>query len=278
MTEPAKATARSPFAGCAIFICVVVMMIFLIVISIVTFFRQYREIEKFTGDKQVPVLVTPIENREADLNRLAERLEVFRQDLADEKDATLALSADDLNTSVAVYDSLKDFRGTFRIEEIGEQDIRIAASFPLNGMPRLAREGESGGVTTDHRYLNGTIIARPELFEGELVLQISDIQVPGKTVVKEFIERMSPYRVTERYKTDPVLGPSMKKLTGVELSNGNLVLRRKAGEVISTTITDAQVDAASGRLVKFLAIGASVFLLFVACMLFLGLRRKRESV
>ncbi|RYD25530.1 MAG: hypothetical protein EOP87_24255 [Verrucomicrobiaceae bacterium] len=278
MTEPAKATARSPFAGCAIFICVFVMMIFLIVISIVTFFRQYKEIAKFTDDKPVPVAITPIEDREADLNRLAERLEVFRQELADEKDTSLALSADDLNTAMAAYDSLKDFRGTFRIEEIGEKDLRIAASFPLNGMPRLAREGESGGITTDHRYLNGTIIARPELFEGEMVLQISDIQVPGKTVVKEFIERMSPYRVTERYKTDPILGPTMKKLTGVELSRGNLVLRRKAGEIISTTITDQEVDVASSRLVKFLAIGASVFLLFVACMLFLGLRKKRESV
>jgi hypothetical protein len=276
MTEPAKATARSPFAGCAIFICVVVMMVFLIVISIVTFFRQYKEIAKFTDEKPVPVEVTSIEDREGDLNRLAERLEVFRQDLVDEKDTTLSLSADDLNTSIAVYDSLKDFRGTFRILEIGEEDVRIAASFPLNGMPRLAKEGESGGITTDPRYLNGTIIARPELFEGELVLQISDIQVPGKTVVKEFIERMSPYRVTERYKTDPVLGSSMVKLTGVELSGGNLVLRRKAGEVISTTITDEQVDAASVRLVKFLAIGASLFLLFVACMLFLGLRKKRE--
>jgi hypothetical protein len=278
MTEPAKATARSPFAGCAIFICVVVMMVFLIVISIVTFFRQYKEIAKFTDEKPVPVEVTSIEDREGDLNRLAERLEVFRQDLVDEKDTTLSLSADDLNTSIAVYGSLKDFRGTFRILEIGEEDVRIAASFPLNGMPRLAKEGESGGITTDPRYLNGTIIARPELFEGELVLQISDIQVPGKTVVKEFIERMSPYRVTERYKTDPVLGPSMVKLTGVELSGGNLVLRRKAGEVISTTITDEQVDAASSRLVKFLAIGAALFLLFVACMLFLGLRKKREII
>ncbi len=278
MTEPAKATARSPFAGCAIFICVVVMMVFLIVISIVTFFRQYKEIAKFTDEKPVPVAVTSIEGREADLNQLAERLEVFRQELVDEKDATLALSADELNTAVAVYEPLKDFKGTFRIEEIREKDVRIAVSFPLNGMPRLAREGESGGMTTDPRYLNGTIIAYPELFEGELVLQISDIQVPGKTVVKEFIERMSPYRVTERYKTDPVIGPSMKKLTGVELENGNLVLRRKAGEVISTTITDQQVDVASGRLLKFLAIGASLFLLFVACVLFLGLRKKRESV
>jgi len=275
--EPAKATARSPFAGCAIFICVVLMMIFLIVVSIVTFFRQYKEIAKFTDEKPVPVAVTPIEGREGDLNNLAERLEVFRQELADDKDTTLSLSADDLNTAVAVYEPLKDFRGTFRIEEIRENDLRIAMSFPLNGMPRLAKEGESGGVTTDPRYLNGTIIARPELFEGEVVLQISDIQVPGKTVVKEFTERMSPYRITERYKTDPVLGPTMKKLTGVEISGGNIVLRRKAGEVISTTITDKQVDAASGRLMKFLGIGATLFLLFVGVMLFLSLRKKREN-
>lgn len=253
------------------------MMVFLIVVSIVTFFRQYKEIAKFTDEKPVPVAITSVEGREADLNRLAERLETFRQELGDEKDTSISLSADDLNTAIAVYEPLKDFRGTFRIEEIREKDLRIAASFPLNGMPRLAKEGESGGVTTDPRYLNGTIIARPELFEGELVLQISDIQVPGKTVIKEFIERMSPYRITERYKTDPEIGPMMKKLSGVELSGGNLVLRRKAGEVISTTITDKEVDAASGRLVKFLAIGATLFLLFSGCMVFLGLRKKQEN-
>lgn len=278
MTEPAKATARSPFAGCAIFICVGVMMIFLIVISIVTFFRQYKEIAKFTDEKPVPVVISTIEGREAEVNRLSERLETFRQDLIDGKDSTISLTPDDLNTAVAIYEPLKDFRGTFRIQEIGEKDLRITTSFPLNGMPRLAREGESGGFTTDPRYLNGTIIAHPELFEGEVVLQISDIQVPGKTVAKEFIERMSPYRITERYKTDAVIGAAMKKLTAVEISGGNVILRRKAGETIPTAITDKQVDTASGRLVKFLAIGAAAFLLFVGIVLFLGLRKQRKNV
>ncbi len=275
--EPAKATARSPFAGCAIFICVVLMMVFLIVISIVTFFRQYNEIAKFTDDKPAPVPISSIENREAELNQLAERLETFRQELVDDKDTSIALSAADLNTALAVYEPLKDFRGTFHIEEIGEKDIRIAASFPLNGKPRMTKDGEPGMITTDHRYLNGVITARPELFEGEVVLQISDIQVPGKKVAKEFIERISPHRITERYKTDPVIGASMKKLTGVELSGGNVVLRRKGGEKIVTTITNQQVDAASTRLFKALGVGASIFLIFVGFVLFLGLRKKRGN-
>lgn len=276
-TEPAKATARSPFAGCAIFICVGLMMVFLLVVSVVTFYRQYNEIAKFTDDKPVPVAVTPTENRETELNELAERLETFRQDLVDDKDSTLALSADDLNTALAVYEPLKDFRGTFRVEEIGGKDLRIVVSFPLNGKPRLTRDGEPGVITTDRRYLNGTIIARPELFEGEIVLQISDIQVPRKTVAKEFIERMSPHRITERYKDDPVIGGAMKKLTGTEISGGKIVLRRKGGEKIVTTITNNQVDAASGRLFKFLGVAASIFLIFVAGVLFLGLRKKRTD-
>lgn len=273
-SEPAKATARSPFAGCAIFICVILMMLFLIVISIVTFFRQYNEIAKFTDDKPAPVEITSIENRDADLNRLAERLEAFRQDLVDDKDTSLSLSADDLNTALAVYEPLKDFRGTFRVLEIGKEDVRIAASFPLNGKPRLTKGDEPGMITTDHRYLNGTIIGRPELFENEVALQISDIQVPGKTVAREFIERISPHRVTERYLTHPTIGPAMKKLTGVEIADGHILLRRKSGEKIATVIDDKQVDSATSRLFKFFGVGASIFLIFVAIVLFLGLRRK----
>lgn len=279
MSAPAarQATARSPFAGCAIFICVFVMMIFLIVMSVVTFFRQYAAIEKFTFEQPAPVEVSSVEDREAELNQLAERLENFRQQLIDDKDTSLALTADDINTALAVYEPLKELRGTFRVREIGDKDIRIDVSFPLNGKPRLSRDGEGGMFTTDNRYLNGTLAATPELFEGEVVLQISAIEVPGKTVVPEFVERMSPHRITERYKTDPVIGAAMKKLTGLSLADGTLILRRQEGEKILTTIDDKQVDSAAGRMFKFFAIGASFFLLFAAVIIFLGLRRKPEG-
>jgi len=277
MKEPGKATARSPFAGCAIFICVVLMIVFLMVISVVTFFRQYKEIAKFTDDKPALVEITSTEGREAELNDLAERLETFRQQISDGKEASLALSADDLNTAIAVYEPLKDFRGTLRFTEIGEKDTRIAISFPLNGKPRLTREGEAGFMTTDHRYLNGTLVAKPELYEGEVVLQISDIQVPDKKVVPEFIERMSPHRVAERYKTDLSIGPAMKQLTGVEIADGKIVLRRKEGEKIASSIDTKQVDSASNRLFKFLGVAASIFLAFVALVLYLSSRKKAKG-
>lgn len=277
MTDPGKATARSPFAGCAIFICVVLMIVFLMVISVFTFFRQYKEIVKFTDDKPVVVEVTPTEGREAELNALAERLEGFRQQIMDGKEATLALSADDLNSAIAVYEPLKEFRGTLRFTEIGEKDAKIAISFPLNGKPRRTREGEEGFITTDRRFLNGTLTAKPELFEGEVVLQISDIQVPDKTVVREFTERMSPHRLAENYKTDPILGPAMKQLTGVEITDGKIVFRRKEGEKIASSIDNKQVDSASNRLFKFLGVAASIFLAFVALVIFLSARGRKNK-
>lgn len=277
MKEPGKATARSPFAGCAIFICVVLMIVFLMVISVVTFFRQYKEIAKFTDEKPAVVEVTATEGREAELNALAERLETFRQDIMDGKEATLALSADDINTAIAVYEPLKELRGTLRFTEIGEKDAKIAISFPLNGKPRMTREGEVGFMTTDRRFLNGTLTAKPELFEGEVVLQISDIQVPDKTVVREFTERMSPHRIAERYKTDHILGPAMKQLTGVEIADGKIVFRRKEGEKIASSIDNKQVDSASNRLFKFLGVAASIFLAFVALVLFLSARSRKNK-
>ncbi len=277
-TEPAKATARSPFAGCAIFICVVLMIVFLLVFSGFSFFRQYNAIVKFTDEKPAPIEISSIENRETQLNSLAVRLETFRQELADNKDTSISLSVDDLNTALAIYEPLKDLRGTLRVLEIDPDSIRFATAFPLNGKPRLTHENESGLITVDRRYLNGFITAKPELFEGEVVLQVSNIEVPGKVVAPEFAARMTPYRIAERYTGHPTLGPAMKKLTGAEISEGYLVLRRKAGEKIPTSIDNKQVDSGANRLFKAFAIAASIFLIFVALVIFLGLRKKKAGV
>jgi HAMP domain-containing protein len=278
MSEPAKATARSPFAGCAILITVVLMVVFLIVFSTVTLFRQAREIEKFTSDQPVAIEVTPVENRETELNALAEKLETFRQNLIDEKDAELRLSADDLNFAIAAYEPLKDLRGTFRVLNIENGALRIAVSYQMNGRPRLAREGETGWITSDFRYLNATLLAEPHVFENEVALKLNAIEVPGATVPREFIEQMSPYRIAERYTTHPVLGPAMKNLTGVEIIDHTLVFRRKSGESVANSITNDQVDTATSRLFFFFGIGATVFLIFAGIVIFLSLRAKRSGV
>jgi hypothetical protein len=275
--SPNQPSARSPFAGCAILIAALLVMVFLVVFSVMSLFRQFNEIAKFTAEKPELLEVSQIEEREAALNDLAVRLERFRQELTGDGEASLALTPDEMNLAIAAYEPLKELRGTFRVISAEQGALRIAISFPLNGRPRLSREGEDGWLTSDARYLNGTLVARPGLLKREFVLKLDDLEVPGASVPREFIEQMSPYRIAERYLTHPVLGPAMGQLTSVEVADGSLLLFRKPGESPADVISDAQVDSASSRFFLILGVAASLFLLFAGTVIFIGLRAKRTT-
>jgi hypothetical protein len=270
-------SARSPFSGCAILIAALGVMVFLIGFSFWTLFRQFDEISKFTGEKPVPVEITPIENREGELNAFAERLETFRQQLSSDAESQLTLAPADINLAIAAYEPFKDLRGTFRVVSANEGVLRIAISFPLNGRPRLSREDEEGWIQSDSRFLNAILVARPALLKREVVLLIEQIEVPGVSVPREFIEQMSPYRITERYVADPVLGPLMGKLTRVEVADGGLTLTRVPGELPADTIGRDQVDSASQRFFMILGVAACLFLIFAGLVIFLGLRAKTRN-
>jgi hypothetical protein len=268
---------KSPYAGCAILIAALLVMLFLIGFSISVLFRQANEIAKFTHDKPAVVAVSTLEDREAELNRLAEKLETFRLAVINGESATLELTAEEMNLAIAAYQPFRDLRGMLRIASISREEIRLEISFQLNGKPRLSREGEGGMVTSDPRYLNGTMVAKPGLLNKEVVLQISEIEVPGKTVARGFLGQMSPYRIAERYVGKEGIGGVMSELTSVELADGTVRFVKTAGVKPKDTITNAQVDSASQRLFMFFAVAACLFLLFVAIVIFVGLRLKKRN-
>jgi hypothetical protein len=268
---------KSPYAGCAILIAALLVMVFLIGFSISVLFRQSNEIAKFTGDKPALVVVSPLEDRESELNRLAGKLETFRLAVVDGETAALELTAEEMNLAIAAYEAFKDLRGTMRVASVSPEEIRLEISFPLNGRPRLAKEGEGGWVVSDPRYLNGTMIAKPGLLSREIVLQISDIEVPGKKVAEGFLGQMSPYRIAERYAGKEGIGSVMSELTAVELGEGTVRFVKTSGVKPKDTVTNAQVDAASQRLFVFFAVAACLFLLFVAVVIFIGLRLKKRN-
>ena len=274
--EPKGVGDKSPFAGCAILIAAVLVMVFLIGFSISVLFRQFNAIAKFTGEKPAVIELVPIEGREEELNKLAEKIGAFRQAAGDEESAELELNAEELNLAIAAYEDFKDLRGTMKVSEITSEAIRMEISFQLNGKPRLSKEGEGGWITSDPRYLNGTIVAEPGLLKREVVLQIRDIEVPGAEVAEEFIAQMSPYRIAERYVGDSGIGAVMPELTNVTLKQGAILFEKKAGEIAKDTVTNEQVDAASKRFFTFLGIAASIFLFFVAIVIFVGLRLKKK--
>lgn len=273
--ETPQASARSPLAGCTILIIALCVMVFLIGFSTWALFRQFDEIEKFTDTRAKPVEVSRLDGQEAAINSLAERLEAFRVSLGKDEESRLELSVEELNLAIAVYTPLAELKNTFRVRELREDGTLVAdISFPMNGKPRKAKDNEPGWVASDGRFLNGTLITRPELGQGEIVLRIDKIEVPGKTVVDPFRQQMSPYRITERYLADPILGPLMKKLTSVKVSAGRISFERIPGVVPPETITNAQVDAGSSRLFKAMGIAACSFLVLVGILLLIGMRAK----
>lgn len=275
-TEPA-ATARSPFAGCTIMIIALLVMLFLVVFSTMTLFRQFNAIKTFTDAEPKLLPVLNVEEHEAELNALAEKLEVFRQKLLAEEAAEISLSPAEINLAIAAFEPLKDLRGKFRAKAVEGGHLLLEISFPLNGKPRLTKDGEDGLVTSDPRYLNGVLVAKPLLVQNEVILQIDDIEVPGAKVAEGFIGQFSPYRVAERYVGKDVIGQSMAALTHIDVANGRVVLARVPGEKVPGTITNAEVDAGSIRLFTTLGIVAAVFLVFVGIVLFIGYRAKARG-
>ncbi len=274
--EKKEVGQKSPFAGCAILIAALAVMAFLVGFSVFSLFRQFGEIAKFTGEEPQGITIVSLEDREADLNKLAEKLEEFRLAVRDGKSAVLELDAEEMNLAIAAYESFKDLRGTLRVLEISPESIRFAISFQLNGKPRMSKDGEEGLMSSDPRYLNGTMVATPGLLQKEVVLQLSDIEVPDATVPKEFVQQMSPYRIAERYLGSEGIGKTMAGLTAVSLGEGVVRFEKEAGVVPHDTITNEQVDDGSMKVFKFFGIAACIFLVFVGIVLFVGLRLKKS--
>ncbi|MGA0845080.1 MAG: hypothetical protein ACO3RV_00945 [Luteolibacter sp.] len=251
-------------------------MVFLIIFSIFSLFRQYDEIEKFTSAEPKQIDISNFEDQEIQLNTLSRRLEKFRQDLVQGNPCTLELDANDINLAIAAFESLKDLRGKLHVQEIDSQNLSLEISFPLNGKPRMAKPGESGWIASDPRYLNATLICRPALLSYEPVLKIDTIDVPGAVVPAEFIDHMSPYRIAEVYRENPTIGPAMKKLSRVEIRDQKLILMGNTGDPPADQISDQEVNRMSGRFFTVLGIAASIFLLFIGTVIIIGLRAKRR--
>lgn len=264
-SDSAQAPARSPFAGCVIFLILAAVAIFLISVSIYSLIRQNREIDQFTDSTSRNLPTWDAARYEAQQADLEARLHRFHENVVQrpKEEAILSLSVDDLNIILATMRPLQDYRPHFWIKEIRPDEIVAAHTRMINGMP-------GSGIK---RYLNADVVLKPVLAEKTLAFQVLSLTVPGKTVPREFIAQIPPYRLGADLQQDSVIGPVLQQLTAMEAKEGFLELRRIPGEVSTASVTDQQVDSAFLRILRVLICG---FLLVVGLGLVFALRAKSK--
>lgn len=240
--------------------------IFLISVSAYSLIQQNKEIDKFTVAEPMTLTPVVVEGKEPQLNDLHARLQRFRDTIISrpKEEARIELSAEDLNFVLATMDPLKDYKPYFFVKEIRDGAVVADHTRPMNGMPG---SGEK-------RYLNAEVTLKPVLAEKSLVFQVTELTVPNKTVPREFIAQIPPYRLGLDMQQDTVLGPVLQQLTAMEAKDSKLILRRLPGEVPSATVSNEKVDSAFHRLLRVLVCG---FLIIAGLGIFFGLRAKAKK-
>jgi hypothetical protein len=71
-----------------------------------------------------------------------------------------------------------------------------------------------------------------------------------------------------------LIGPAMKRLTRVGMTDGAVVLSSIPGESPAGTIDQGRVDSAAGRFFTVFALAACLFLVFAGTVVFIGLRAR----
>jgi len=206
---------HSPFAGCSIIGIAGFIMLFLVGFTLYSLNKITDAMKSFTQEEQVSPPTLDLTQHVSTFNDLSRRLDGFEASVLANEHATLSLTPLDINLAIATHDPFKELRKTFFIKEITEETLSIQISYPINGKP-LSKE--------EHRYLNGTLHGVPELQGGQLLLQMEKIDSLKGDVPEQFVAHLSDHQITAPYLEDPELGPIMKKLTSVSLTNGALVL------------------------------------------------------
>tara|TARA_B100001093_G_C26813335_1_gene1008529 strand:- start:667 stop:1530 length:864 start_codon:yes stop_codon:yes gene_type:complete len=258
--------AQNPGAGCIIMIVALSSLAFLIGFGVWSLFKQHREIAKFTSTSPQEIPLPDLETNAAAMIQLNASLETFRTEAGNERTATLRLSPGGINLALAAFEDFGELRKTFSVKKITSDEVHIEISFKMRGSPLNSE---------DYRYLNGTMITKPELSGGEIFFNVDRIEVPGKSVPEGFIGVFSPYRPAQVYLADEDgAGPWMRKLTSLALEDGFLNLTIEPSDAPPESEPE---EIEFGHIFRAVILFAAVLLAFIATAIFAFKRSRARS-
>lgn len=238
-------------AGCGIFLVILAMVVFLISVTVYSYFDHKNA---FVSISQETALPTQAANTTdiANITALDKKFADFTTLVKNHKQATMELSIDEINLAIAHFKKLAEFKKTFFVTAITDQHIEARSSFQVN----VGFDGI--------RHFNGLLKLKPVIAQGS-IFPIIDAAIPdtGAKVPPKILQAL-PVLMFVEYRNDLEIQDVFHKLTKVELKDSSLHI---TSDPANTAIAIIDMDVTQQTNVGFQLFGLLTFI-FVTTVAF----------
>ena len=176
----------------------------------------FRKVSAFTS--KTPASIPSYSATQDEYDGLLARLGQFRKTAEAGQAATLELSANDINTLIALDPNWKEAKGKLFVE-IEKDQLTAQASVPLTEVPGFRDRYLNGRVTLKITANNGVVFIRPEA-----------IDVNGQPVPAEFLKSLQERNLAEQLNQDPNLAATRQRIQDLKIEGGKIVVKTAGGK------------------------------------------------
>jgi hypothetical protein len=150
--------------------------------------------------------------------QLHDRVETFQLAVrAGDKVEPLELSADELNALIATDPDLAALKNHIYVT-IETNQLEAQISFPAQDIGLVALRG---------RYVNASGFFAVALTNGQLSVTAESLVAKGRPVPRHVMREITSQNLADIYNADPKVIAGLKKLQGIEVEEGKLVIEPK---------------------------------------------------
>jgi|GEM_PF-1522479 len=250
-------------AGCGIFLVILAMVVFLVSVSVYSYFDHKSAFIKFSEESITPTEIAPTTDAAA-ITALDKKFSDFGALVMDKKLATMDLTADEINLAIAHFKKLEEFQKKLYVTAITDKHIEARSSFPINA--------GFDGV----RHVNGKLMLQPVIAQGSIFPIVDKVEADTGEPVPDKVLQAIPVLMFAGYRNDETIKDVFHKLTKVELNNGMLHI---TSEPDSTATPIIEMDVTEETAVGFQLFGllTFIFVTTLAFALWFSKYRKKQN-
>jgi hypothetical protein len=249
-------------AGCGIFLIILAMVVFLVSVSVYSYYDHKNAFIKFSQETITHTEIADTTDTAA-ITEMEKKFSDFGTLVKEKKLASMELSKDEINLAIAHFPKLAEFKKTLFVTDITDKHIEARTSFAINA-------GFDG-----IRHFNGKLMLEPVIAQGSIFPIVDKAEADTGEPVPEKVLEAIPVLMFAGYRNDESIQSIFHKITKVQLIDGNLHITSEPGST-ETAIIDLDVSEEANVGFQLFALLTFIFVTTIAFALWFARFRKKQ--